>query len=191
VKRAPKQDEGVGRGLLLFLVFYLSGFVFRSVLEHFRLQQFEMPLLETGFYDVLFVPLAYMFSDRLFCLEYWEIRSNWWIGVVVCVAIQIPISYSFRTLPRPPVAVMVGSVLVAPFVEELIRAAMMRPLIARYGDVWAIALTGFLWACIHEHFWIALVQQCALSAVFIYSRKSLPSAIAAHVVMNLAAVTLW
>jgi hypothetical protein len=192
LKRSPKHDVGVGRGLLLFLGFYLSGFAFLALVERLSSQPFQVPLLESGLYDALFVSIAYLFNKGLLCTEWWKVRPNWWIGIVLGITIQVPISYAFRALPRPTsVAVIVGTVLVAPFFEELIRAVMIAPLMERWGHVWAIAIAAPLWACIHEHFWIALIQQSALSAIFVFSRKSLPSVIAAHVVMNLAAVTLW
>lgn len=63
------------------------------------------------------------------------------------------------------------------------RSVVICALIKRLG----LVINALLWASAHDFFWMELVQQRILSPIFVYTRKSLPSAIAAHTVMDVIA----
>ena len=150
------------------------------------LDRFRPAFVDGGLYGILLIPLAYAFDRKISSREYWHFPASGWIGVIILAALQIMIMSGRDSEVEYYRAI--GSLLFAPFVEELARAVMVSPLTIRFGSFWAIAITSVLWAAAHNLFWTALVQQTVLTTIFILTRKSLPSSITAHLVMNLIVV---
>jgi membrane protease YdiL (CAAX protease family) len=144
----------------------------------------------TGLFSApLITSFVYFFDPRIFSRTYWHFQfpASEWIGVVTLALFQV-LAMTLSDLPLPPKYPALFAIFLAPVVEELARAVMISPLASRLGVFWSVTITSILWAVAHDLFWLALVQQLALSIIFVRTRKSLPAAITAHFVMNVIAV---
>ena len=153
----------------------------------FRHSALEEIIFSTGVYGVLLIPVTYIFDSRVFSKEYWRFSRRGFLGIAVIATLQV-IFESRASLPPSNSYAAFGAILIAPFVEELARAVMICPLMIRLGAPVGLAVTALLWAWPHDFFWLALVQQSVLCLIFVYTRRSLPSVIAAHFTMNVIAV---
>jgi hypothetical protein len=171
---------------VFYLICILLGPVLGLMMGWVGLARLVPAVVDSSFYLVLFIPLAYAFDRDIFSKEYWHFPARGWIGTIVLALVQIMIMSGDDTKLTRYRAI--GAILVAPFAEEVARAVMMSPLTIRFGTFWSVAITSALWAAAHQSFWIPLVQQTVLSTIFVLTRKSLPSSITAHLVMNLIAV---
>ena len=144
------------------------------------------PIVCSGIYMLLLIPVAYTYDPKIFSKGYWNISRRAWVGIGIIAAMQLLFESGTRL---PPLAAcrMFAALLIAPFVEEFARAVMICPLMARLGSPAGLALTALLWAWPHDFFWLALTQQSILCLIFVYTRKSLPAVIAAHLIMNVIA----
>jgi hypothetical protein len=145
------------------------------------------PIVCSGFYALLLIPVAYTYDPRIFAKGYWNISRRAWVGIGMIAVMQLLFESGNRL---PPVADCreFAALLIAPFVEEFARAVMICPLMARLGSPAGLALTALLWAWPHDFFWLALTQQSILCLIFVCTRKSLPAVIAAHLIMNVIAI---
>jgi membrane protease YdiL (CAAX protease family) len=177
----------IPRVLIFYSICILSGWFVSLVLRLTGLTVYYDPLVRSGLYGVLLIPVAYAFDPRIFSKPYWKVSPRACVGIAIIALAQ----FIFESgAPLPPIdnyRIFEG-ILVAPFVEELLRAVMIRPLMERLGGPVGLAVTALLWAWLHDFFWIALAQQTILCLISVYTRRSLPSAIGAHLVMNLIAV---
>jgi membrane protease YdiL (CAAX protease family) len=172
--------------LAFYLVFVFSGWLVTLALRLIGLSALSDPTLETGLYALPLIPVAYKFDPRIFSKAYWKFPSRAWAGIGVIGLMQF-IFESGKPLPPLDHYIVFGALFVAPCVEELARAVMITPLMERLGGPAGLVITALLWAWLHDFFWVALAQQVILSLIFVYTRRSLPSAIAAHTVMNVIA----
>jgi membrane protease YdiL (CAAX protease family) len=176
----------LGQVLVFYLICIFLGPILWQMMGWVGLDRFRPAVVDGGLYGILLIPLAYAFDRKIFSREYWHFPASGWIGVIILAVLQIMMMSGRDSEVEYYRAI--GAVLVAPIVEELARAVMVSPLTIRLGSFWAIAITSALWAAAHNLFWIALVQQTVLTSIFVLTRKSLPSSITAHLVMNLIAV---
>jgi membrane protease YdiL (CAAX protease family) len=144
------------------------------------------PVVDSGLYEILFVPAAYIFDRKVFSSDSWHFNSKIWTGVGAIAVIQLAILSGDRTPPLP-VFYTVMAITVTPISEEIVRAVMMRGLMPRLGLALSILITVVLTALVHPLFWVAVAQQLALTAIFVRGKGSIPSTIAAHGVLNLTA----
>ncbi len=171
--------------LIFYSICILSGWFVSVVLRLTGMRLYD-PLVRSGIYGVILIPVAYAFEPRIFSKEYWQVSSRAWVGIAIIALAQF-IFESGVSLPPTDGYRKFEGVLIAPFVEELLRAVMICPLMARLGAPLGLVVTALLWTWPHDFFWIALAQQITLSLIFVYTRRSLPAVIAAHFVMNVIA----
>ena len=185
-------DRSQTRTLAQLLVFYLViifvGSTITVVLGQASAPSVREWIVDTDLFSLLFVPLCYWFDSRIFSGPYWQYSFLVWLGIIVIVPTQFLIDALNRSAAPIGRYDVVGILFVAPFVEELARAVSIRPLMEKLGPIPGILVCSLMWALLHHLFWVALLQQFILTVLFVYSRKSLPSAIAVHFMMNLVAV---
>ncbi|MBI3474512.1 MAG: CPBP family intramembrane metalloprotease [Acidobacteria bacterium] len=186
--QAPGQPRpSITRVIVFFVAFVFSGEVVSALLGWLGLSDFNGPIVESGAYAFLLLPLVYWADPRVFTKELWRLPIHAWAGVVALAVLQVFIN-SIGPNPSLTKYRIFSAILVAPIIEEMARAAMQCTLLQRIGVFWAVVTTATLWATAHAHFWIALPQQLALSVIFVSCRKSLPATIIAHLVMNILAI---
>jgi membrane protease YdiL (CAAX protease family) len=184
----PPRTLTVLQVLAFYLIVLLSAWLVSSLLSLENLSPLYNPIVNTGLYGLLLIPIAYKFDSRIFSKAYWAFPSRAWVGIGLIAVAQLLINFR---VPRVPINHhrAIEAVLIAPFVEEVLRAVTICPLMQRLGGPAGLLVTALMWTWPHDFFWIALVQQTILSLIFVYTRKSLPATIAAHTVMNVIAVS--
>lgn len=145
-------------------------------------------IVDAQLYFLLFIPLAHYADRRVFSRELWRVPRAIWIPIPIVALMQVCIESATAPLPSADPYTILGALLLAPFVEELIRAVMMLAFAEKFGAAFNIALTAFLTATVHEFFWIAFLMQTVLCIMFWKSRKSLPTAMLSHLTINLIAI---
>ena len=170
---------------IFYAIVILLGWLVACILTVTGLSELYGLVVSAGLYGFLLVPIAYAFDQKLFSRAYWKISPRAFVGIAVIGFVQFLINkFGPQSGPTDPYRAF-EAILVAPFVEELLRAVTICPLMARLGNTAGLVVTVLLWAWPHSLFWVALVQQSILSFIFVYSRNSLPATIGAHLAMNL------
>jgi hypothetical protein len=151
---------------------------------------FPLPILfVASFYSALVLALAYLFSPQVFTGSYWRFpsKSLKWVGLVVGVQAVV-----IRTIHYPwPVTLShaAGDIVVAPLVEEVVRAVIVPPLVEKWGTSIGIAATTVGFALLHRDPLRAVAVQLALSLLFLYSNRSIPACATAHSLAN--GIAVW
>ena len=81
-----------------------------------------------------------------------------------------------------------GALLVAPWTEQILRAAMIACLRQR-GVFWCVGITSGLMAVLHRHPAQQLILQSILSILFLYSGESILLLAITHSALN--AIVVW
>jgi membrane protease YdiL (CAAX protease family) len=91
---------------------------------------------------------------------------------------------SMGTLMEDKYAVLFYPILV-PIAEEILhRGVLLNSLLERMPSPWAVLIISLATGALHENFVSALIAEGFLSALYVWRRRSLPSSIVAHMVMN-------
>ena len=160
------------------------------VLELFGLQSWELFIIETGFLQTVTIPfLVYMFSPEVFTRRYWRLPRTAWKSVAVAFALQVAnVCIPPHGGPCPKYRIVAVLVL-APVGEEIMRAVMLPPLVARWGTVLGVGLVSAVTAGVHDYSFIRAVgPQVVLSIIFIKNDRSITTSAISHFVMNLIGV---
>jgi membrane protease YdiL (CAAX protease family) len=175
--RSDLKPASVEFAVGLFLLFCISGWVAVSTLG------VTSVVVQAEAYRLLFLPFAFVIDPQLLSADQWGFPRNGWLGIVAITLLQFGMS---RFTPALPVGAyrLVSACVVAPVVEEVIRAVMMRSMTHRFGSFCAVVSVTLVWASVHDWFWVAMLQQLTLCTVYVKTRNSLPAAIAAHFAMN-------
>jgi membrane protease YdiL (CAAX protease family) len=144
--------------------------------------------VDAQLYFLLFIPLAYLADRRVFSSELWTATPAIFAFVPVAAVAQLVAESTLPPMQPANSYDMIAAILLAPFVEELVRAVMMLAFTEKLGTIFAVVLTASLTAAFHAFFWIALLTQTILCIVFVKSRRSLPTVMASHLAINVIAV---
>jgi membrane protease YdiL (CAAX protease family) len=175
--------------LLVFVLAFLSSWIVGEALLKTGQSKLIDPIVTTGLYLLLFVPLILCIDPSLRSRDHWRLPARSWIGVGGIVVLQVFLG-TVTKVANPTdrsISALVAALVCWPVFEEVLRAMILRSLADTTGVVSAIVASSVLYAIVHAVFWIALPQCIGLALIFIFSGESIPAAILAHIAMNLAA----
>jgi CAAX prenyl protease-like protein len=178
-------------GLLFLLLYYLGGTISLG-LGALKSDHLQGPVVDSGLYLLFFLPIIYWMDVTLFRAVCWAFPRTTWLGIAAMVLLQCIIEYTLGSEDFSISSFRFYQALIfSPLIEELLRAAMIHPLIQRGYLYSAIFATSLLFALAHAHFWIAFMQCIALALILIKTDYSILAAIAAHFSMNLTSLLIW
>ncbi len=131
--------------------------------------------------------LSVLFSPEVFSQEYWHFPQKAWKWVGGIVALQSAFLLVTQE-PQEPVLRAVITVGLSPVLEEVVRAVIVVPLAQRWGVVLAVTLTGVVLGSLHSSPYSSTIVEAALSAMFIYTDRSIPATSFAHLLINAIAL---
>jgi hypothetical protein len=186
----PSNDSLTPLGVGVFLSLVAAVAIGTGWLLSLPVLRFARPILvEAGLYAVVILALAYVFMPAAFTRRYWHlpVRSLKWVGLVVVVQ-----SVAIYAEPQgPPVsrAFAFGALIVAPLVEEVVRAIALCSLVEEWGAVLAVIATTPLFVIMHSELTVRMaVGQLMLSVLLLQSSRSIPASAIAHSLMNVLAL---
>ena len=174
--------------IVFFALAVGSGYLSVYLLKISGLSRFLPLVTQVGLYKVVFVlPLSYAFSRRVFTKSYWHLPRNTWKWTCALVAVRAILIFAF---PEPVMTKLLAfqAIMIAPPIEEIVRAVMIFPLIDRWGPFWGIVVTTVLTSLAHPSPSRVLVVTFALSLMLVYTNKSIAATALAHFLMNVMTV---
>lgn len=185
--RIPANEGRLTKILQLYVFCVSFIYLVPWMLRFIDSQALNDNLIESGVYCLFLIPLVIVVETRTISKLYWRFSAAAWIGIPSIAFAQVLFESGDPLSPTSGYRAF-AALAVSPLFEELLRAAMIGPLVENLGIPFGVAITVLSWAILHEFFWIACVQQLLLCILFLWSRRSLPTNIAAHFVMNVIAV---
>lgn len=172
--------------LLFFFLAFWHGYLVVWALKVLKLERLRSIVFDTGLSSAVIVPfLAFAFSPQVFKARYWRIPRKAWKGVLAVVALQMFLIYIDPHGHTITIQHAVAALVFAPLLEEIIRAVLLPPLMARWGTIIGIVGVTALTAFVHNYgFARAAVYQLALTIIFVKNDRSIPATAISHFVMN-------
>lgn len=156
------------------------------LLNNSRWEYLTPMVVGSGFATCLLViPLAYTYYPQVFTKRFWHFPGNsakWILSLAVLHFLLLPLG---GPPPGPiPKWYALGSIVLAPLVEEVVRAVLISPLIERWGTFWGVAITGTLTSLVHPVPLLVVIPVFAQTIMFVATDRSIPATALAHSVMN-------
>jgi membrane protease YdiL (CAAX protease family) len=181
-ERAPLGPIGA---LVFFALAFGSTYLVAWLAQQGDLGEVGRIVARTPVYTAFLVlPLAYAFYPHVFTKRFWHFPRNTWkwlFGITALEAVGLLLGGPQAPVPK---AVAVGVILISPPIEEIARAVLISPLLDRWGRFWAILITTGLTMLAHPDPLRVVVPMFVLTAMLVYTDRSIPATALGHALMN-------
>ena len=181
----------------MILLVLLTSIVFGGVWSAHKAWLGEENVRAYGLYDsvigtVIVAVIALAMKPKFLTLSRWNIRvTDIVLPMLLGVTLGAAQSWVSRWLPPPTGRILstehmfIPVALLGPIFEEIVcRGVFLRSLVESSGPYLSILMVSVLFAGGHQHFWIALASQLAISATYVVFRYSLVASTILHIAFN-------